>query len=97
MSDLQRFVRQLKRAARQQPQAHRFGDGIFLGPVLSVMLKRREVQGREHFRRLLQLARQRGLLRLSRADLVAAMDPALVRDSEFRDLNATWHFVHLEE
>ena len=97
MSDLQRFVRGLKRAARQQPEAHRFGGGIFLGPVCAAMLQRREVEGREHFRRLLQLARQRGLVRLARADLVAAMDPALVRESEFKDLNATWHFIHLEE
>lgn len=45
------------------------------------------------FKRRLLSARAAGLLELARADLVAAMDPALVADSATRDLGAEYHFV----
>lgn len=48
------------------------------------------------FKQRLIEANTRGLLRLSRADLVQAMDPQLVADSEAVYLNATFHFVLLE-
>jgi hypothetical protein len=35
-------------------------------------------------------------LELSRADLVAAMDPEDVRSSETRHLNAEFHFINLD-
>ncbi len=40
-------------------------------------------------------ANRAGLLRLSRADMVDAMDPALVAASEIRDGLATFHFVEI--
>jgi hypothetical protein len=48
------------------------------------------------FKQRLVEANSRNLLRLSRADLVQAMDPQLVRDSETAHLNAMFHFVLLE-
>lgn len=42
---------------------------------------------------LLVESMRQGLLELARADLVAAMDPDEVQDSEVRYLNATFHFV----
>jgi hypothetical protein len=44
--------------------------------------------------RLLRLARDRRI-ELVRADLVEAMDPRTVAESEIRDLHATFHFVRL--
>ena len=49
------------------------------------------------FKKLLVEANSHNLLHLSRADLVQAMDPQLVADSETEYLNATFHFVLLEE
>ena len=40
-------------------------------------------------------ANRAGLLRLHRADLVGAMDPALVDESETRHLNAIFHFIEI--
>jgi uncharacterized protein (DUF2267 family) len=48
------------------------------------------------FKQRLVEANSRNLLHLSRADLVQAMDPRLVADSETEYLNATFHFVLLE-
>jgi hypothetical protein len=45
------------------------------------------------FKTRLVEANRDGLLRLSRADLVQAMDPARVTESETHYLNATFHFV----
>ncbi len=48
------------------------------------------------FKQRLVEANSHNLLHLSRADLVQAMDPQLVADSETEYLNATFHFVLLE-
>ena len=48
------------------------------------------------FKQRLVEANSQNLLHLSRADLVQAMDPQLVADSETPYLNATFHFVLLE-
>ena len=48
------------------------------------------------FKQRLVEANREGLLRLSRADLVSAMDPADVRESETRYLNAEFHFILIE-
>ncbi len=48
------------------------------------------------FKQRLVEANSQSLLRLSRADLVQAMDPQLVADSEAVYLNAAFHFVLLE-
>lgn len=45
------------------------------------------------FKDHLVAANQRGLLRLHRADLVSAMDPRDVQESEVRYQNATFHFI----
>lgn len=45
------------------------------------------------FKRRLLAARAAGQLELARADLVAAMDPALVLASETHELGAEYHFV----
>jgi len=47
----------------------------------------------DHFKRWLVAANRDQLLDLARADLVDAMDPNLVEQSEIEDLGATFHFV----
>jgi hypothetical protein len=49
--------------------------------------------GANGFKAQLVEAHRRGLLRSSRADLVAAMAPADVAASETRHQNATYHFI----
>lgn len=49
------------------------------------------------FKQRLVEANAQHLLHLSRADLVQAMDPQSVAESETSHLNATFHFVLLEE
>jgi hypothetical protein len=53
--------------------------------------------GLPEFKQRLVEANAKGLLHLSRADLVQAMNPRLVAESETTYLNATFHFVLLEE
>ena len=48
------------------------------------------------FKERLNEANQRGLLRLERADLVEAMNPDDVRESETTFLTATYHFILIE-
>lgn len=47
------------------------------------------------FKARLVEANREGFIRLHRADLVGAMDQQLVRESETRHLNATFHFVEI--
>jgi hypothetical protein len=47
----------------------------------------------DRFKSWLVTANREQLLDLARADLVGAMDPKLVKDSEIQDLGATFHFV----
>ncbi len=49
------------------------------------------------FKRRLTEANNARLLTLSRADLVQLMDPADVRESETRYLNAEFHFVLVDK
>lgn len=47
----------------------------------------------DRFKRWLVTANREQLVDLARADLVGAMDPKLVKESEIHDLGATFHFV----
>lgn len=69
----------------------RFGDRkVFLSTIPGIDIADPE------WRQLLLDLSLAGLIQLSRADLVAAMDPALVAASEWRlDGITTWHFLTL--
>jgi hypothetical protein len=84
------------RRAANGPGVRSFGPNkIFIASVWEVLATDAEVAslGEGGFKALLAEAHRRGLLVLSRADLVAAMDPRLVMASEIRHQNATYHFV----
>lgn len=75
----------------------RFGDDkVFISHVLRQLEGEGTVVGdTEVFKERLVAAHRRGLLSLSRADLVDAMTPADVEASESRYLSATFHFVRI--
>jgi pterin-4a-carbinolamine dehydratase len=88
--DLARFV---LAAARAVPASGRFGDKVFISEVIRELA----AEGYRVADVKRRLAAARGLIPLSRADLVGAMDPELVRASETPYLGATFHFVRLEQ
>jgi hypothetical protein len=92
---VQRAVGKIERAALE-PNARRFGpDKVFIASVWESLARDPELRplGEAGFKHLLVEAHRRGLLALSRADMVAAMDPEDVAASETRHLSATYHFI----
>ncbi len=96
--DLSAFARTVQAVARHSPTGW-FGDNkVFISHVW------RQLQKEPGFPRLaladfkhrLGEANNAGLLRLSRADLVQAMNPDDVRESETPYLNAVFHFILIE-
>jgi hypothetical protein len=72
---------------------------VFIAPLWRTLRIHPAVAGMslEDFKRQLVAANRAGLLSLARADLVAAMDPRDVAESEVRHLEARYHFVDREE
>src|SRR5690606_35612296 len=90
-----RAAAKIEQAARA-PSARRFGpDKVFIASVWESLARDPELcgLGEAGFKDLLVEAHRRGLVDLSRADLVAAMDPRDVAASETRHRNATYHFI----
>lgn len=84
------------RNAVRSGQVKRFGEKAFIGSVWQ-QLRRSEPfksMGRDEFNQLLLHAHREGDLRMSRADLVSAMNRKDVDDSEIAYLNATFHFLN---
>jgi hypothetical protein len=99
--DLSAFAAAALRAARQAPPAGWFGDNkVFIARAWRQLHSQPGAPGASldlpAFKQRLVEANREGLLRLSRADLVSAMDPADVRESETRYLNAEFHFILIE-
>ena len=91
------FAQGVLEAARAIP-AGRFGDNkVFICHVWRKLQEEGAFPGTEEaeFKHLLIEANRQGLLALSRADLVEAMDPQDVSASETRYLNATFHFIQI--
>jgi hypothetical protein len=84
-------------AAALSNRARRYGPTkAFIGSVWELLKSDAEIArlGEAGFKDRLVEAHRRGALNLSRADLVAAMDPADVRASETNHLGATYHFIN---
>jgi hypothetical protein len=87
------------RAAARRPTVTRFHDDrAFIGSVWEHMLEDGQAGGMSlaEFKSRLIAAHRGGLLRITRADLVGAMDPDELERSEARYQDATFHFVALE-
>lgn len=98
--DLPEFAATVRRIARDCPPDSRFGNNkVFVAAVW------RESQAEDGFPRMpladfkaaLAGASREGLIRLEPADLVQAMDPRLVSDSEVVRAGAAFHFVLVED
>lgn len=97
--DLSVFAATIRALAASSPPQDRFhGNKVFIAALWRASRQEPSLQqfSLPEFKQRLIEANTRGLLRLSRADLVQAMDPQLVADSEAVYLNATFHFVLLE-
>lgn len=74
----------------------RYGkDNVFVSALWRQISRDRRLStlSLDGFKRWLVTANRNQLVALARADLVDAMDPKLVADSEIEDLGATFHFV----
>jgi hypothetical protein len=95
--DLTEFARRVVSAARSVPTG-RFGENkVFIAHVWRALRGAPDLDGwafPEFAQKLIEANHAR-LLDLSRADLVEAMDPEDVRESEVRHLGASFHFVRI--
>lgn len=89
-TELENFASAIKIAAAHPATAKYHGDNAFIGSIKAEHLP---YSDRARFDAMLIAAHQSRLLRLRRADLVGAMDPALVASSEVRYMTAEFHFV----
>lgn len=73
----------------------RFGDKVFISALWRDLQSDPRMGGMtyDQFRKALLDANRMGLLTLARGDVIGAMDPNEVRDSEINDRGATFHFV----
>jgi hypothetical protein len=95
--DLPSFAERVKATARACPTG-RFGDSkVFVAHVWRTLQSDPLFRAMDltAFKERLAEANNARLLDLSRADLVQAMDPNDVRQSEVHYLNATFHFVRI--
>lgn len=99
LTDLPAFVGAVERLARQSSTGW-FGDNkLFISHAWRTF---RAAGGGQadtdlaSFKRRLVEANARGLLRLARADLVAAMNPQDVHESEIKYLNTEFHFLLMD-
>jgi hypothetical protein len=91
------LAERVKAAARACPTG-RFGDNkVFIAHVWRELRSDPDFAGMglDEFKELLALANNFRFLDLARADLVQAMDPEDVRQSEVQYLNATFHFIRI--
>ena len=97
--DLTAFAATVRALAASSPPEDRFHDNkVFIAALWRASQREPNFPrlSLPEFKERLVEANSQNLLHLSRADLVQAMDPQLVADSETEYLNATFHFVLLE-
>lgn len=97
-TSLESFAAAVMEAARRPGVSRFHDDRAFIGSIWEHMRGRAPVFAMPlaEFKEKLVTAHRQRLLRMSRADLVQAMDPAEVERSEARYMNATFHFVALQ-
>lgn len=98
--DLAAFALTVRALAARSPAEDRFHDNkVFIAALWRASQREPNLPRLTlpQFKQRLLEANAQHLLHLSRADLVQAMDPRAVAESETSHLNATFHFVLLEE
>jgi hypothetical protein len=92
-TDLTMFAERVQAAARRCTSG-RFGQNkVFIAHVWREVRSELNEMQIDAFKDLLARANNRGLVSLSRADLVEAMEPRDVEESEIPYLNARFHFI----
>jgi hypothetical protein len=97
--DLSTFAATVRKLAADSPREDRFHDNkVFIAALWRASQREPSFPrvSLAEFKQRLVEANSQNLIRLSRADLVQAMEPQLVADSEALYLNAAFHFVLLE-
>lgn len=92
---IEEFAQRVEETARHCTSGRFGGDKVFISHVWRNLQPELRRDGTEEFKRHLAEANRMGLLSLSRADLVQAMNPDDVRESETEYLNARFHFVRV--
>lgn len=91
------FAEMVIHASKRVPNDLRFGRyKVFIDHVWKTCPFDLRMMTNEDFKDMLMACHRERLLTLSRADLVQAMDPLVVKASESRYMNAEFHFVNLE-
>jgi hypothetical protein len=91
--DEESFAHLVEDAAHSVGPDGRYGpQKVFIAAIWDELSSRLDISFEELKQRLLD-ANRLGFLSLARADLVGAMDPAVVARSEIADANASFHFV----
>jgi hypothetical protein len=93
--DLRTFAERVKEAAKASTTGHFGEDKVFISHVWRILQRQAQGLDERTFKDRLVEANRERLLSLSRADLVEAMDPKDVADSETRYLGASFHFIAL--
>lgn len=91
-TELANFAAAVRTAAAAPATVKYYGELAYIGSIKAEWFPRTD---RATFDAMLIASLQAGLLRLSRADLVGAMDPAMVVASEVSFQRACFHFVVL--
>ena len=94
--DLREFAATVHHAVRHCPSGHFGTDRVFISHVWQYLSNQQLSWPRLDlvtFKSHLFQAHQQGLLTLNRADLVQAMNPHDVQESEISILNSTFHFI----
>ena len=91
--DLQAFAAKVLAVAKSPQSKKYYDEHVFIGSVKDLGFPRMD---RAKFDKMLVEAHQSRLLRLSRADLVGAMDPHLVEHSEVKFQSAEFHFIVID-
>lgn len=94
-STLEHVIEKVRRASSSAGVRQYGAEKVFIASVWEALAGDAEIAalGERGFKEALAEAHRRGLITLSRADLVAAMDARDVAASEIRHHNATYHFI----
>ncbi len=89
-----KFASIVNTAARAVPASGRYGENkVFISEAFKAARSSQPSLSMSEFKDRLVQANREGLVRLSRADLISAMDPKLVSASETDAKGATFHFI----
>lgn len=91
-TSIEEFSRLVRDVTNNIDPIYRFSNKVFIAGIANAVGKKLGIN-RQQFNQMLVQASRKGLIALARADLVGAMDPSMVKESEVNDNGAIFHFV----